>query len=137
MFLHIKNKDDGLIKKYEDMKRQYMDEKINIDNMKLELKREHEKSEEMKRQFFVNKDLYYKFKNEINNNKIFEIPELFKNEFLIFTNLEKNENLNSNNEIFEYIIQKNNLINNDNTNFNEIFKYNNNSDDSINSDDTN
>ena len=131
MFLNIDNNE--IKQKYDEIRQKYEDEKLNIEKMKLKLKREHEKSEELKRKFIVNKDLYFQFKKELENNNLFEIPELFKKEFIIFTNLENNNILNNNNEIIEYI----NQINNDkeDTIYNDLF--NENSDDSINSDNSN
>lgn len=141
MFLNVKNENDVILqKKYEEIREQYINEKKNIEKMKMDLKKEHEKSEEIKRKFYVNKNLYFNFKNEMNNNPQFEIPELFKKEFIIFSNLEQELVLGTKNELYEYLNKNNNYIDNEErVIFNELFNCNNNnniSDDSI-SDDSN
>ena len=99
--------------------------------MKNNLKKEHKKSEELKRKFYVDKKLYYEFKNELNNNNDFIIPKLFKKDYIIFSKLDNEKILDTNNELYEYINKSNiynediDIINiNETNNYNNLFNYN-------------
>lgn len=58
------------------------------------LKLQKQRLEEKKNKFDYDLKLYYQFKKNLENDSLFEIPELFKNKFKIFTECEKSDNLN-------------------------------------------
>ena len=71
-------------------------------------------------EFYVDKELYFNFKNEKINNSNFEIPELFKKDFIILSSMDEDKLLNTKNELYEYINRNNNHINNDEIIYNEL-----------------
>lgn len=130
MFLDFKDNNE-IQNKYNKIKERYIIEKKKIDEMKNNLKKEHEKSEELKRKFYVDKKLYYEFKNELKNNNDFIIPKLFKKDYIIFSKLDNENILDTNNELYEYINKSNiynediDIINiNETNNYNNLFNYN-------------
>lgn len=58
------------------------------------LKMQKQRLEEKKNKFEYDLKLYYQFKEKFKKDNSFEIPELFKNKFKIFTECEKSDNLN-------------------------------------------
>lgn len=80
---------------------------IKKDNLTLEQKKEilkadQEKWNEFKRKFVCNKNTYRKVKEDLENNKIDKIPEMFK-EYNYFQYLEEKNILDTADELSEYI----------------------------------
>lgn len=61
--------------------------KINL------LKKDKEKLEEMKSVYEVDKDLYFKFKEEFESNEDFTIPEMFEQKYKIFRELDEKDDI--------------------------------------------
>lgn len=102
---------DELKNNYINKEEKYIEEKVKIDNKKLKLKQEQDKWNTIKKKFEADKNLYFIFKNEINENKRNkeEIPELFKDIYPIFQQLDNEGYLNTLQEINQYIeLTKNN-----------------------------
>lgn len=102
---------DELKYNYINKEEKYIEEKVKIDNKKLKLKQEQDKWNTIKKKFEVDKNLYFVFKNEINENKRNkdEIPELFKDIYPVFEQLDNEGYLNTLQEINQYIeLTKNN-----------------------------
>jgi hypothetical protein len=91
--------------KCELIEKKYFYEKKNVYSYKLKLKRHHERMEELKRKFYVDKNLYFIIKEEILQKKRDEtaIPELFIDTYNIFLNLDINNKLNFSTEVNDYI----------------------------------
>ena len=99
-----------LKKDFIDKEEKYIEDKIKINNKKLKLKQEQEKWDSIKKKFEADKKLYFLFKQEIEDNirEIEDIPELFKNIYPVFENLDNNKYLNTIQEINKYIELTNN-----------------------------
>jgi vacuolar-type H+-ATPase subunit I/STV1 len=84
---------------------EYTGEKMVLDEKKKILKEDQEKWNEFKRKFEVDKNLYFTFKDEMINGerKNDEIPELFKVQYKIFSKLDCENILNTENELNDYI----------------------------------
>ena len=70
------------------------EEKIKIEKEKIELEKKKEKILEKKKEYEYNIKLYNQFKKNIENDKNFEIPELFKEKFKLIKNLDEMNELN-------------------------------------------
>ena len=57
------------------------------------LKKDKEKLEEKKNVFLIDKDLYFKFKNSLETDDEFTVPEIFLNKYKLFRTLEEEDNL--------------------------------------------
>jgi hypothetical protein len=95
---------------------EYTDDKMELEEKKKILKEDQDKWNEFKRKFEVDKNLYFTFKDEMNSGerKKDDIPELFKSQYKIFSKLDCENILNTENELNDYIdlmpmIKKNNL----------------------------
>ena len=80
-----------------------IEEKFNIDNEKNKLKLDKGKWEEFKNIFNVDKKIYRIMKEQIANEDIEEIPELFEKKYPIFKILDESNLLDIPSEIYEYI----------------------------------
>jgi hypothetical protein len=80
-----------------------IDEKFSLDAEKLKLKKNKEKWEEFKNIFNADKKIYKIMKEQIANNDIEKIPELFEKKFPIFKILDDNNFLDTQAEIYEYV----------------------------------
>lgn len=95
---------------YINKEEKYIEEKIKIENKKLKLKQEQEKWDSIKKKFEADKKLYYFFKQEIKDNirEEEDIPELFKDIYPIFEQMENEGYLNTLQEINKYLELLNN-----------------------------
>lgn len=84
---------------------EYIEEKARLEKVKLEMKRNQEKWEEIQKKFDADKKLYYIFQREIEEGKRTEeeIPILFKDIFPIFKQLDEDNKLNTNEEVKHYL----------------------------------
>jgi len=80
-----------------------IEEKFNIDTEKNKLKLDKGKWEEFKNIFNVDKKIYRIMKEQIANEDIEEIPELFEKKYPIFKILDESNLLDIPSEIYEYI----------------------------------
>lgn len=69
-------------------------ERVEIKRQLNLLKMQKQRLEEKKYKFDYDVKLYYQFKEKLEKDNSFEIPELFKNKFKIFTDCEESDNLN-------------------------------------------
>jgi hypothetical protein len=79
------------------------EDKINIEREKLKLEKKKENLLEKKKEYEYNLKLYNQFKNNIENDKNFEIPELFKEKFELIKNLDEMNELSSQNYYKLYV----------------------------------
>lgn len=118
-----KIKDSTKIKEEQVFMEQIKNEKIK---QKLEQKKEY--YEKSKNKFKIDKNLYFKIKEEIKNNQReeYNLPELFIEEFQIFTKLEENNMLNrlSDEEFEDYLKYKPEKKQNFKTLYDDIFNSN-------------
>jgi hypothetical protein len=84
---------------------EYIEEKARLEKIKLEMKKNQEKWEEIQKKFDADKKLYYIFKREIENGERIEdeIPILFKDNYPVFKQLDEEEKLNTNEEVKHYL----------------------------------
>lgn len=84
---------------------EYIEEKARLEKIKLEMKKNQEKWEEIQKKFDADKKLYYIFKQEIETGERMEdeIPILFKDNYPIFKQLDEEEKLNTNEEVKHYL----------------------------------
>lgn len=94
---------ENLNQNFHEFQSQVIDEKFSLDAEKSKLKQNKEKWEEFKNIFNADKKIYKIMKEQIANKEIEVIPELFEKKFPIFEILDKNEQLDSSSEIYEYI----------------------------------
>jgi hypothetical protein len=94
---------ENLNQNFHEFQSKVIDEKFSLDAEKLKLKQNKEKWEEFKNIFNADKKIYKIMKEQILNKEIEEIPELFQKKYPIFEILDKNEQLDSTSEIYEYI----------------------------------
>lgn len=118
-----KIKDNTKVKEEQVFMEQIKNEKIK---QKLEQKKEY--YEKSKNKFKIDKNLYFKIKEEIKNNQReeYNLPELFIEEFQIFTKLEENNMLNrlSDEEFEDYLKYKPEKKQNFKTLYDDIFNNN-------------
>lgn len=79
------------------------EEKIKIEKEKLKLEKKKEKILEKKKEYEYNIKLYNQFKKNIQNDKNFEIPELFKDKFELIKNLDEMNELSLQNYFKLYV----------------------------------
>jgi hypothetical protein len=103
--IHEVHKLDELKEDYIKKEERYIEDKIKIDNKKLKLKQEQEKWDSLKKKFEADKNLFYLFKKEIDDNirNKEDLPELFKDIYPIFEKLDNDGYLNTIQEINEYV----------------------------------
>ena len=94
---------ENLNQNFHEFHSKVIDEKFSLDAEKLKLKQNKEKWEEFKNIFNADKKIYKIMKEQILNKEIEVIPELFQKKYPIFEILDKNEQLDSTSEIYEYI----------------------------------
>ena len=94
---------ENLNQNFHEFQTKVIDEKFSLDAEKSKLKQNKEKWEEFKNIFNEDKKIYKIMKEQIANNEIEKIPELFQKKYPIFEILDKNEQLDSTSEIYEYI----------------------------------
>lgn len=70
-----------------------LEEKSKIEYELNVLKKEKQRIEDSKKEYEVDLELYNRFKNIIDDNPDFELPELFINKYKIFNELDINNNL--------------------------------------------
>jgi len=80
-----------------------IEEKFKVDAEKNKLKLDKGKWEEFKNIFNADKKIYKIMKEQITNEEINEIPELFEKKYPIFKVLDDNNLLDIENDIYEYI----------------------------------
>jgi hypothetical protein len=97
------NQLESLNKGLHEYENEIIKEKFNVDEEKNKLKRDKEKWEEFKNIFNADKRIYKIMKEQIQNNEIDVIPELFENKFPIFKTLDEKDLLDKDSEIYEYI----------------------------------
>ncbi len=94
---------ENLNENLHNIENKHIEEKSNVDAEKNKLKRDKEKWEEFKNIFNADKKIYRIMKEQINNEQIDEIPELFEKKYPIFAALDENNILDTKSEIYEYI----------------------------------
>lgn len=95
----LENLNDNL----HDFENKIIEEKFSIDAEKNKLRTDKEKWEEFKNIFAADKKIYRIMKEQLNNNEIEDIPELFEHKYPIFKVLDDNNLLDNENNIYEYI----------------------------------
>jgi len=95
----LENLNDNL----HDFENKIIEEKFSIDAEKNKLRTDKEKWEEFKNIFAADKKIYKIMKEQLNNNDIEDIPELFERKYPIFKVLDDNNLLNIEGDIYEYI----------------------------------
>jgi hypothetical protein len=93
----------NLNQNFHEFQTKVIDEKFNLDAEKLKLKQNKEKWEEFKNIFNADKKIYKIMKEQISKNEIEKIPELFEKKYPIFKLLDENSQLDTPQEIYEYI----------------------------------
>jgi len=93
----------NLNQNFHEFQTKVIDEKFNLDAEKLKLKQNKEKWEEFKNIFNADKKIYKIMKDQISKSEIEKIPELFEKKFPIFKILDENNQLDTPQEIYEYI----------------------------------
>jgi hypothetical protein len=94
---------ENLNEKFNDYHNKVIEEKFSLDAEKLKLKQNKEKWEEFKNIFNADKKIYKIMKEQIANNDIEKIPELFEKKYPIFKILDENNFLDTQAEIYEYV----------------------------------
>jgi len=97
------NQLENLNKNLHEYENEIIKEKFTVDEEKNKLKRDKEKWEEFKNIFNADKKIYKIMKEQIQNNEIDVIPELFEHKFPIFKTLDEQDLLDKDSEIYEYI----------------------------------
>jgi hypothetical protein len=95
----LENLNDNL----HDFENKIIEEKFSVDAEKNKLRTDKEKWEEFKNIFAADKKIYKIMKEQLNNNEIEDIPELFERKYPIFKVLDDNNLLNIEGDIYEYI----------------------------------
>jgi hypothetical protein len=95
----LENLNDNL----HDFENKIIEEKFSIDAEKNKLRTDKEKWEEFKNIFAADKKIYRIMKEQLSNNEIEDIPELFEHKYPIFKVLDDNDLLDNENNIYEYI----------------------------------
>ena len=94
---------ENLNENFNDFHNKVIEEKFSLDAEKLKLKQNKEKWEEFKNIFNADKKIYKIMKEQIANNDIEKIPELFEKKYPIFKILDENNFLDTQAEIYEYV----------------------------------
>jgi len=94
---------ENLNENFNDFHNKVIEEKFSLDAEKLKLKQNKEKWEEFKNIFNADKKIYKIMKEQIANNEIEKIPELFEKKYPIFKVLDENNLLDTESEIYEYV----------------------------------
>jgi hypothetical protein len=93
----------GLNENLHEYENKIIEEKFNVDAEKNKLKHDKEKWEEFKNIFNADKKIYKIMKEQLENDEIDEIPELFEKKYPIFAVLDDHNLLDTSSEIYEYI----------------------------------
>jgi hypothetical protein len=94
---------EGLNENLHEFENEIITQKFDVDAEKNKLKHSKEKWDEFKNIFMADKKIFKIMKEQLDNNEIDEIPELFEKKFPIFTVLHNNNLLDTSSEIYEYI----------------------------------
>jgi len=94
---------EDLNENFHEFQTKVIDEKFSLDAEKLKLKHNKEKWEEFKNIFNADKKIYKIMKEQIANEEIERIPELFEKKYPIFRILDENNQLDTTSEIYDYI----------------------------------
>jgi hypothetical protein len=97
------NQLENLNKNLHEYENEIIKEKFTVDEEKNKLKRDKEKWEEFKNIFNADKKIYKIMKEQIQNNEIDVIPELFEHKFPVFKKLDEEDLLDKDSEIYDYI----------------------------------
>jgi len=95
----LENLNDNL----HDFENKIIEEKFSVDAEKNKLRTDKEKWDEFKNIFAADKKIYRIMKEQLDNNEIEDIPELFERKYPIFKVLDNNNLLNVEGDIYEYI----------------------------------
>jgi hypothetical protein len=99
-------------------------EKVKTKSKKIKLKYEKEKWEELKRKFDININIYKSIKNEIEQQERLpnDIPELFQNEYKVFSQIDQENKLDDHIVFNIYLEYIKNIKNDQINNFNILFE---------------